>query len=375
MEKIKILHCGLSGNLGGIESFLLNVTRNIDLKKFEFSFVNLGQSSDIILNSFKEYGCRIYQVPSCYHALAYIKFFQKILANDFNILHLHKNSAANILPVIAARNCKNLKVIIHSHNTKPSVCGLSNLLHYMNRRYLYNRSDVHLACSDVAGKWLYAKRPYEVICNGIDVLKFAFDISARIELRKQMNIPINAVVYGHIGRFTKQKNHVYLIELFKIITKIQNNSYLILVGTGELQKDIREKVCMDGLSKRVFFLGQRRDIPQILSSIDVFLLPSLYEGLPISAIEAQAAGLDVWCADTISSETAITDGYNKFSLLTPVENIGGYIVEKFLKNKNNDSLRYVRNKDVASSKYAIEITVQKLSDIYSQLSRESMFTS
>lgn len=307
MGKIRILHLELSENMGGIEMFLYNLYSHIDRDRFQFDFIT--QSDTPAKGSeFQALGGNIIKISSYTHPIKYYQDLKAAMNNGYDIIHIHKNSAANILPVMIANITVKAILISHSHNTSPTTGGgASLLLHKINRRYLYKAAKYHLACSEEAGKWLYGDcGPYTVIRNGIDTKKYLFDQSLREQVRRDLSIPMDCLVVGHVGRFTKQKNHRMLLDIFDAIHRMRGDARLILIGAGPLEKEIREKTKGLQLENSVLFLGVRKDVPNLMQAMDVFLMPSLYEGLPIAAVEAQASGLPCILSAGISSEIVLT---------------------------------------------------------------------
>lgn len=363
--QIKVLHFELDKNPGGIESFLLNMYSKVDREQFQFDFVtryaNAAKSYEL-----EQLGAKIYKVSNLEKPYSYYREVKKIISSGYDVIHIHKNSAANIIPFIAAKAYKNLKVISHSHNTAPSVGKISEILHLINRSRLYKLSDEHLACSDIAGNWLYgAKRNFTVVRNGINTEQYKFSEIIRHSVRETLGISDQSFVYGHVGHFTKQKNHEFLIRTFAEILKKQKDAYLILVGGGALEERIKNLVEDSGLKERVFFLGLRADVNRLMQAIDCFIMPSIYEGLPIAAIEAQAAGLKVFLADTISYETQITDSVEWFSLSKEAEEIALNIIEAGMQQD-----RLTPNFVVKKAGYDSIETAKFLEKLYYRLCKE-----
>ena len=254
------------------------------------------------------------------------------------------------------------KVIVHSHNTSPSVGRVTSLLHYMNKNKLNELADYKLACSTDAGKWLYTDNNFTIMTNGIITERFKFDQVKRKKIRNELSINENQIVYGNIGRFSEQKNHKRLIEIFKEIRKEQNNSILLLVGDGDLRSEIEATVRKYSLEANVIFAGVRNDIPDLLMAMDAFIMPSLYEGLPIVAIEAQASGLQLFLSDTISKETDIIGHTTWFSLNENNETIVNKIC-----NTKYDNERVLFNDNVVSAGYDIKKTADMISEVYRSL--------
>lgn len=372
-KKVKVLHIELRKNIGGIERFLLNIYQVIDKENFQFDFITT-EVAPSLTSEINKLGGNIYQVKPYKYIFQNRKDIMNVLKNNYDVIHIHKNSASNIIPFILASKAKVPIIIAHSHNTAPSntLSGIYKYLiislHYINKNRLFTLSDYHLACSTEAGKWLYGnkrKDSFSLVKNGIITENFIYNEEANIKKRKELNISKDSLVIGNIGRFSEQKNHEFLIDIFYQIYKKYNNSYLILVGTGKLQQQIENKVENLGLNNNVFFLGMRKDIADLLNVMDAFVLPSLYEGLPVVGIEAQASGLPLFIADTVSKEVEITEGVTWFSLKDPSDKIAECIIKKTLNDKKqNKKIRYERNKQVEKAGYNIKQSVKYLSKIY-----------
>ena len=362
MKKIRVLHLELDGHLGGIESFLFSLYSVIDRNKVHFDFIT--RTDDPAKGSeFEELDARIIKISSYDHPLKYMKDLDKVLADgNYDVVHIHKNSAAIILPFLVTRKHKDVKVFVHSHNTQPSVNGLASLLHKLNKRFLYNSADEHLACSKVAGEWLYGKSSnFGVLRNGIITNKYRFDENKRKAKRKELNIPEDAFVLGNVGRFAEQKNQIRLVDIFEEFRKRVNDSYLILIGDGCLREKV-ELYTKEKDIKNIKFLGVRNDIPDLMMAMDAFVMPSLYEGLPIVGVEAQAEGLELYLSDTISKETELLNSVTWFSLDEKDEDIAKRIKHRTISKKE----RLFRNNEVKRQGYDIEQTARELLSRYEE---------
>ncbi|GAA3632612.1 glycosyltransferase family 1 protein [Lactobacillus hamsteri] len=304
---IRVLHSELQSNIGGIESFLLNLTKTIDKTNLQFDFLMRGNNS-YLETMLKNYGANIYKVPV--NVTNYYKFLKDVLIrNHYDFVHVHKNSAANIVLPLMVKKYTNAKLIIHSHNTNPSGGSrIAVLLHKINRNRLIKLSDYRLACSDTAAEWMfgndYKTKNVYIIKNGIIAKNYVYNPKIRKEIRSKLNIAGKFVI-GHVGAFRKQKNHEFLIDLFSKLDI--PNAALMLIGDGDLKPGIRKKVQSMGLNKKVIFLGVRYDVADLLQACDVFVMPSLWEGLSVAAIEAQASGLETLLSSSVSKEVGITD--------------------------------------------------------------------
>ena len=365
MKKISVLHFELFDKIGGIESFLLNLYRVIDLKKFEFSFITTVDTPGYE-NEFVEMGSTIYKIPPYSKVVENKRAIKNILENgQYDIIHIHKNSAANILPIVYAKRYASASVILHSHNTKPSLAGASLLFHYINKNYLNRKADFKLACSNNAGKWLFTDANFTIIKNGIISMNYRYDQNARIAKRQELGLDDSAFVIGHIGKFSSQKNHEMLVKIFGSIKARIGNSFLILIGIGDLQKKIKDIVKEMKLVEDVLFLNERKDIPALLSSMDAFIFPSIYEGLGMAAIEAQAAGLPTYISDGVVKEAEASLFVNRFELSDSPDKIAERICYDWDNNADNDRGR--GQSQIISAGYDMSVSASKIERIYTEI--------
>ena len=212
--------------------------------------------------------------------------------------------------------------ICHNHTTAHWGEGKKTLLKYILRPFNKLFATDYFACGEKAGRWMYGNRCFNagrvhVMPNAIDTKKYEFDQDARVRLRNELNIPQNAFVVGHVGRFMYQKNHPFLLQVFKEVLRLRENAFLLLVGEGELQETIRQSTREQGLEDKVIFTGARQDVSKLYSAMDVFCLPSFYEGLPVVALEAQANGLPCVFSDRMTEEILLTSKAVQLALDDP----------------------------------------------------------
>ena len=227
----------------------------------------------------------------------------------------------------------------------------------MAKRKISKYADELFACSKKAGQWMFNTDNFITLNNAINSKEYAYNEKKSKDLKEALGLS-NKFVIGHVGRFFKQKNHTFLIDIFKELSQINEDAVLMLVGGGELEEEIKNKVNELGLSDKVLFLGVRDDIPDLMQVMDVFLLPSLYEGLPLVLVEAQAAGLKCVISDTISSESIIT---NNVKIMRLEDSIN-----EWAKCVNSFS-RYIRSntiEDIKRNKFDIEVNVKWLQNYY-----------
>ena len=264
-NKIKVLQCGLTYDNGGIENYILNYSNNLDKQKFCFDYVNIYNRKLCFEENFKKEGSKIYNLPNYYkHPFKYIKQMKNILnKNNYNIVHCNMNSAIMIFPLIAAKICNVKMIISHAHNSSSDKGLLKEILHNLMKKVIPIFANTYFSCSKEAGTWFYNEKiidsnKYFFIYNAIDVKKFLFSNLERKNMRKVLNINSDTFVVGHVGRFVSQKNHSFLIDVFKEINKINCNSILLLIGQGPLLDEIKEKVKKYNLIEKVFFWGKER---------------------------------------------------------------------------------------------------------------------
>lgn len=315
MEPIRILHINGQMYCAGVETFLMNIYRNIDREKIQFDFLVHYSERKYYDNEIEDLGGRIYRM-SIREDNNFMKYFLELKKffkehTEYKIVHAHMESFAMFYLPFA--KVAGIPIIIgHSHNDKvvPSLKGY--LKRFMNIPFKYLATD-YLACSEESGRFLFGNRPTEIIPNAIDAQRFRFNPDVRSKVRRELNIE-NKFAIGHVGRFHPQKNHAFLIDIFYEVYKKNQNAILLLIGDGELKAAIKRKVIELGLVNQVKFLGVRSDTNELYQAMDVFVLPSLFEGLGIVGIEAQAAALHSFCIDTIPKIAWITDYFHPCSL-------------------------------------------------------------
>lgn len=269
------------------------------------------------IDELKRYGCDVHYVGYAGNKVlkqfVIIKNLRSLLRDGgYDAVHIHGDVAYKLLVYSVASRLAGVKpILLHSHasGTDGSHRGLKEKLHKGSRRFLKWTGTDFVSCSDLASDWMFPnvrRKKITVIHNGVDLDKFRFDPAAREAMRKEWGLE-EAFVLGHVGRFEYQKNHEYLVKVFTEVKKQVPSAKLFLVGEGTLQEDIRQQVRDLGLENDVIFAGLSNEVPKLLSGFDVFVLPSHFEGLPIVGVEAQASGLPVVFADTITKEAKLTD--------------------------------------------------------------------
>ncbi|MBB1545570.1 MAG: glycosyltransferase family 1 protein, partial [Clostridiales bacterium] len=281
---------------GGVESVVMNYYRNIDKSKVQFHFICDEDSTDIPYDEIEKLGGKVIVVPPYQKLFKYQKELYKIFKeNKYKIVHSHIN-ALSVFPLRVAKKAGVPIRIAHSHTTSNKKEWKRNLAKNILRPFSKVYSNQYLSCSKLAGKWLFGKKAFldkkiKIINNAIDLEKFKFNKEKRNEIRKEIGLDEDTFLVGHIGRFVTVKNHEFLLDIFNEIHKKEKNSKLILIGRGPLKKNIDRKINELGIKEEVIFTGQINNVSDYYNAIDVFLLPSFYEGLPVVGIEAQANGI------------------------------------------------------------------------------------
>lgn len=306
-EPIRIAQMMTDMNYGGVEMVVMNYYRHIDRTKVQFDFFALEGSTIPQREEIEKLGGRVYIVPKYTHLFSYEKAIQKLFKeNKYQIVHCHMNT----LGVFAMYGAKRAGVpirILHNHSTAGKGETKKNIIKYLLRPFA-TLFPTHLcACGQYSGDWIYGKKTrFEIIKNAINLDKFLYNEGTRDELRSELQIEDKFVI-GHIGRFCYQKNHDLLIDIFNEVLKKKENARLLLIGEGELEEEIKQKVERLGIDDKVIFLGRRNDAYRYYQAMDLFLLPSRYEGLPVVGVEAQAAGLPCIFSSEVTSETKLLD--------------------------------------------------------------------
>lgn len=338
-KPLRVLHFQGRMGRGGAETFMMNTYRNLDRSKIQFDFLIYKDFESVqpYHEEIRELGGRIFYVTNPKKNINnYIKEVKALLKNEsFDIVHSQVFFGGGINLWLASR-AGIKKRIVHSHATSHEMG--SNFAFKVVRKVLdkmmFKYATEYLACSYDAGHALFGENhPFIFVPNGIDLNKYRFVKQTKDEIKVELGIKKDAFLIGNIGRFELQKNHEFLIDIFKKVTSLKTNGHLVLIGEGSLENAIKEKVNNLGLRDNVSFLGIREDIPELLKAIDVFLMPSLYEGLPISAVEAQAAGDKIVLSDTISRETQLTENVQFISLNQSVDYWAARVISEPYENK------------------------------------------
>ena len=338
MEKpIRVLQATVNNNKGGLTGYICQNYRMIDKEKIQFDFLTYGKQLDF-RKEFEDLGAEFHIVSHPTHFMAYYRELNRIRKNR-GIDTIHFNiSYANFIPLLAAKLAGYSRIIVHSHNTgldTPSyaVRMIKKGIHCVGKQLIPYLATDYYACSKLAAEWMFPDRiikgnRYEVLYNAIDLPKFRFDPEKRKAVREKLEIAEDIFVVGHVGRFTYQKNHEFLIRIFAEIEKKEPKSLLLLVGDGPDREKIQAQVNACGLTEKVKFLGQRSDVADLYQAMDALVLPSRFEGLCIVAIEAQMSALPAVWSEVLPSETHVSDGSTVLSLQQSAQEWAEEILKK-----------------------------------------------
>lgn len=365
---IRVLQVFSKLNRGGAETMVMNIYRTIDRTKVQFDFIVNCEGEHDYSEEIRSLGGKIYYLPK-FNGLNYFSLKKKwrkffIEHPEYKILHSHVRSYASIYIPIAKKY--GLKTIIHSHSTSNGK-GIGAVIKKIMQYPLRFQADYLFACSQISGEWLFGKKAtkkdnYKLIPNAVDLDKFKFDSKVREVYRKSLGIE-NNTVYIHVGRFHPAKNHLFLLNLFSGIRRTNDNAVLLLVGDGELRTDIENKIKKLQIDNGVKLLGSRDDVYKLLQAADCFLFPSKWEGLPVTVIEAQVAGLPCFVSENVTSEVFISE----YAYKLPVNKGTDVWLNAIAKT---DKERHDFIKEVGETQFDINSSVNCLTDFYINLCKK-----
>ncbi|WP_299216936.1 glycosyltransferase family 1 protein [uncultured Aquimarina sp.] len=376
MSAIRVLQVFTIMNRGGAESMIMNYYRNMDRTKIQFDFLVHRKQSAAFDQEITDLGGKIYRFdpinplfPGSYYKNLRLFFKEH---SEYKIIHSHLNTFS-YFPLKVAKEFGVPCRIAHAHIALEKIKfsnifsggeglkeTLKSIIKIWLKRRIHKPTTHNFTCGDKAGIWLFGSDTnHTTMNNAVDAEKFIFNEETRASYRKEFNFE-NQLVIGHVGSFTKQKNHSYLLKIFSELLQSYPQSKLILIGGGPLKESIKSEAVELGIQGDVKFLGVREDIPQLIQMLDFFVFPSFYEGLPVTLIEAQSAGLKIIASDTITEEVLLTDDIKFLSIkenpsfwVKPILDLKNY------ERKNN--LDIIKDK-----KYDIKQNVKEIEKFYLQ---------
>ena len=362
-EPIRVLQVVTYMGRGGLETMLMNYYRNIDRNKVQFDFLTHRDERWDYDDEIESLGGKIYHLPklnpfSKSYLNALDKFFKE--HKEYQIVHCHQDCLSGVVLKVAKKNGVKF-TIAHSHNANQDK-NLKYLIKVFEKRKIPKYADKLFACGDEAGRWMFNTDNFEVLHNAIDTDLYTYNKEKADKVKKEFGIE-NKFVVGHVGRFSTQKNHEFLIDVFNEVQKVKEDSVLMLVGDGDLRPEIEQKVRDLQIENKVIFTGVRSDVNDLMQGMDVFLFPSLYEGLGIVLIEAQAAGLRCVISDTIPKDGVLTDDVTCISLAqSPV--VWANEILKYQKYKRSNNKEIIKKAD-----YDIKNNAKTLEQFYIENAR------
>lgn len=316
-EPIRVLQVVTQMNRGGLETMLMNYYRHMDRDRVQFDFLTHRDAPGDYDQEILSLGGRIYHVPRLVPwSRSYRQALDDFLSNapastdaedahpPYSIIHVHQDCLSAVALKEAQKNRIPVRVA-HCHSANQDK-NLKYPIKLFYRHKISRYATDLFACGEKAGQWMFCGAPFTVVHNAIDTERYLYNGQVAEEVRQEWHIPENALVVGHVGRFNQVKNHSFLLDVFASLARKEPSARLLLVGGGELKEQAEQKAHTLGLADKVIFTGVRSDVDRLLQAMDVFAFPSLYEGFPVTLVEAQAAGLPCLISDRISAECDLT---------------------------------------------------------------------
>lgn len=355
--KIKVLHYGLSDNNGGVEIDVLSWFRNKP-DDFQFDFINDSKNPLAFQDEFESKGSKIFSVPFRYsNPIGKIRELNRIIKNgNYDFVHINTEAIDDGCPIVIANKTKGCRPIVHCHSANDKALTFKQgLLLLETRIMLLNQKYLKLSCGFEVGKTMFKDDCFEVIENGVDVEKFKYKESDRKRIRKQYNIKEDEIIIGHIGHACVEKNYPFIFEVFNAIKKEDIKVKLMLIGNSCYDEDILNLIDYWHINDDVVKVGMVNDTSVYYSAMDLFFLPSINEGVPLTAIEAQVSGLPCVISERVTSESKISE----LAVFTSLDvDVAKEKITMMSKIKND------RNKVAFDKRYDIKNSSKKLFDYY-----------
>ena len=369
---MKVLQAFIADDNGGLTKYILQNYTYIQKYGVQFDFLTYEKNELSYENKLIQRGGKVFHIRSVINFINYIQDLRHILKeNCYDIVHFNM-SYANFVPIILIKLIlpKQTKIILHSHSMgfdeqNRMIKYLKKSIHKIGRQIIPFTCDGYLGCTHDAGKWMFTESTrkelfYKVVHNAINISSFIYNENIRVLTRKKLHLSNDDFVIGHIGRFTYQKNHEFLIKVFHECLQKKSDCKLMLIGDGPNKKNIEIMSRNLGIEDRVLFLGNRNDIPKLLQAMDVFCLPSRFEGLGMVGVEAQAAGLTCFASDVVPKELAVTNKCKFLPLADKKE-----WVERILETQGD--IRYNTLEQIKEAGYEINNEIKHIVEYYKRL--------
>lgn len=366
MPKAKILIINtVDFQLNGISSVIMNYYVNMNKSGLKIDFVAISEVNEKYKREIIGNNSRIYILPRKKNSIKYqFQLMQLLIKNDYDIVHIHGNSATMLVDVIPCKLARINNIIVHSHNT---TCN-HVIIHQILKPFFSKTYSLGLACGEESGKWLYGNRQFQILKNGIEINKYKYNVATRKEYRDKIAAG-EKIVIGHVGNFVEQKNHFFLLDVFFEILKQNQNYILMLIGDGPLIDQIKSKAQSLNMQDSIIFIGKTLEVEKYLQAMDLFVLPSLFEGLPVSLIEALASGLPCVVSNQITKEVDLAGTFHYIDIGNPTlwkNEILQLNIDETLREQN--SLNWC--KIIIEKKYDIKSNTEMLRKIYINLAEQ-----
>ena len=366
-EPIRVLQCVNKMDRAGLETMLMNYYRNIDRDKVQFDFLTHRDEDGAYDNEIKKMGGKVYHAPRLMpqNYKRYSLYMKKIFEEhpEYKIVHSHIDTMT-YFPLKEAKKNNIPYRISHSHSSKLDK-DIKFPIKFYGKIKTKDVANIYFSCGQKAGEFLYGKNEkFKIINNAIDLDKFRYDSKKRNELRKKYNIDVDTMVIGHVGRYIYIKNQMFLISILHELLKLRQKAKLMLVGTGKDESKLRGFAKKMNIDDNVLFFIDRNDVNDLYQMMDVFVMPSLFEGLPLVGVEAQANGLPSIFSDKISKEVLMTNNCKMLKLEQGVSAWTKIIIE-INKERNKDSIEQIKDRC-----FDIKEESKKLQEFYINLNKK-----
>ncbi len=370
-QKIHVLHVVGKLNIGGAESRIMDLYRNIDRNEIQFDFMQHTEEKCAYQEEAEQLGGHVYHVPRfrIYNILSYRRSWKAFMQEhpEIKVVHGHMTSTAGIYLPIAKKYGKTY-TIAHARSAGVD-SGIKGMMTTLLRKNLAKKCDQCFTCSKLAGVAVFGEKAVQnnqvtTIPNAIDVDKFAYDENKRLQIRNSLGLASEHYVIGHVGRFDTVKNHKYMIQIIQKCVEQDDNCRMVFVGDGPLRAEIEQQVREAGLEKYIIFAGKQRNVQDFYQAFDFFILPSFYEGLPGTAIEAQASGLYGILSDTITEEAIVTELMTRQSIQQDAK----LWADEILAHKGDNRTSHVA--EVRNAGFDVKQQAKRLCDFYVEAVRK-----
>lgn len=358
---INILFEGMTYNRGGLETFIINIYNKLDRSRFQCYFIAYDEK--IAYEDYmKKTGARVLHLPPRHKGMGnYCRALKQVFQrNNFDVIWSNKSTLSACESIIFAKIFHIPVRIIHGHSSGNMGNWFTYMMHCINRLSIRRWSTEQFACSELAARWFFGNHEAVILRNAVDLSSFKYDTQIRKSIRKELGISGKKVL-GHVGRFGLEKNHSKLIRVFKKLHDIDPDTVLILCGDGEEREHIEGLIHEYDLDGCVHLLGIVDNVNEILQGVDIFVMPSLFEGLPFALLEAQASGLKCIVSDTVSRESDVL-GWNRFLPLDVSDDIWVRMISEInLDYDREEGYRVLKKKgyDIEDNVYLIEKIILK----------------